>query len=472
MRTFYFQTKKESGLGTLYMRVRSRVKNLQIMLNSHIQVDIPTWTKANSSIEEWKKFSKTKDGKIIIAKLQAIDDAISNLVSQAIFDKPALDEAISNVVFAEQREAQRLKDEAERLKQEAEEKRKAELEAAERADVIRFLERFIDGMRDGTVKYKGASYTTNTVKGWNNFLGILKKFYKENPFTWDTINKNLTDKFLCFMEREGYMVSAINKYLVSFRAMVGYAMEHELHNNANALKCFTKRRVMENDKACEIYLTASELQALFEMPLSGLKAEIRDVFLVGCYTCQRFSDYSRIEKDNFTTTARGNRIVRLTQVKTRNEVCIPILNDNLLTIVERYNYDLPRVNEQVLNRYIKNILKDLSASVPSLAKKMPTVLTMKERDKEAKGDVEYERDVRGNVLKPRYELVSSHTARRSGITNLYLTGDFDHMQMMSISGHKDAKTFMEYIKLSLDEMADEISNRINARKARSNEALF
>lgn len=472
MRTFYFQTKKESGFATLYVRVRSRVQNLQIKISSKIQVDIQTWLKANSSIDEWRKFSKTKDGKVILAKLEAVDNAISNLVEQGIFDKDALDEAVSSVVYAEQREEQRLKEAAEQAKREEEARLQAQKEAAERADVIRFLENLVDGMRKGTVKYKGASYTANTVKGWNNFLGILKKFYKKHPFTWDDINKNLTDKFLCFMEKEGYMVSAINKYLVSFRAMTGYAMEQGLHDNAKAIRAFTKRRVTESDKACEIYLTATELQALYEMPLSGMRASVRDVFLVGCYTCQRFSDYSRIEKEHFTTTAKGNKIVRLTQVKTRNEVCIPILNDNLLTIVERYNYDLPRVNEQVLNRYIKDILKELSASVPSLAEKMPTVLTMKERDKEAKGDVVYERDLRGNVLKPRYELVSSHTARRSGITNLYLTGEFDHVQMMSISGHRDAKTFMDYIKLSLDEIADEIANRITARKAKSNEGLF
>jgi integrase len=473
MRTFFFQTKNKSGLGTLFVRVRRRVPALQIKISTRIQVDIASWEKAVSGTKEWSRFVKTKDGKVINEKLQAIDAAIDNLIGQGIYDKVALDEAVANIVFAEEREKQKRKEEAERMLREKEAKIQAELEAARRADVLRFLESYVASMKDGTIKYKGANYTKNTVKCWNNFLGILTKFYKDNPFTWNDINKSLTDRFLCFMETEGYMVSAINKYLVTFRAMVGYAMEQGLHDNANALKAFTKRKIVESDKAKEIYLTAGEIQSLFEMKLQGLDAIVRDVFLVGCYTCQRFSDYSRLERENFTTTANGTKIVRLIQIKTRNTVVIPILNDNLLTIAKRYNYDIPAVNDVVLNRYIKRILKELSQTVPTLAKKERTLLTMKERTKEERGEVTFERDSKGNVIKPRYELVSSHTARRSGITNLYLTGKFDTFQMMSISGHRDMKTFTEYIKLSSDEIADGIALKMTSEiDGPSNERLF
>lgn len=108
----------------------------------------------------------------------------------------------------------------------------------------------------------------------------------------------------------------VNKYLVSFRAMVGYAHEDGLHNNDRALSCFSKRKVEENDKAIEIYLTETELQALAEMELTGLKDQVRDIFLVGCYTCQRVSDYNNIQPEDFTTTAKGTPIIRLVQQKT------------------------------------------------------------------------------------------------------------------------------------------------------------
>ena len=119
-------------------------------------------------------------------------------------------------------------------------------------------------------------------------------------------------------------------------------------------------------------------------------------------------------------------------------------------------------------------LKELSETVPTLARLERTVLTMKERAKEERGEVSFMRDAKGYVVKPRYDLVSSHTARRSGITNLYLTGLFDSFQMMSVSGHKDEKTFNEYIKLSSDEIADAIAKKLAERNKNksSNEGLF
>ena len=425
-------------------------------------------------MEEWNRFLKSKDGKEIHAKMQGVDNAIDSLTEQGIYEKSLIDEAVANVIYKEEREQQRIKEEEERKAQEEQMRIEAEKEAVRKADVILFMKNFLDGIRSGEIKNGAETYNKNTCKVWSNFLGILKRFYETNPFTWTDVNKSLTDRFVCFMEDSGYMVKSINKYLICFRAMVGYALEQGLHDNTLALKAFSKKKVQESDKAKEIYLTETELQALYEMKLDGLKETVRDVFLVGCYTCQRFSDYSRLERENFTTTAKGTRIVRIVQEKTGNSVVIPILNDNLLHIAEKYDYEIPQVNDVVLNRYIKQILKELSETVPTLARMERTVLTMKERSKEERGEVSFMRDTKGYVVKPRYDLVSSHTARRSGITNLYLTGLFDSFQMMSVSGHKDEKTFNEYIKLSSDEIADAIAKKLEERNKNksSNEGLF
>ena len=329
------------------------------------------------------------------------------------------------------------------------------------------------GIKNGQIKNGAENYTPNTCKVWSNFLGILKRFIQIYPFTWEDINKTLANRFVTFMEEDGYMTTSINKYIICFKAMIRNAMYQELHNNPVALGAFSKKKVQEADKAKEIYLEEAELQSLYEMRLEGLRDRVRDVFLVGCYTCQRFSDYSRLRREYFTTTAKGTKVVRIVQEKTGNSVVIPVLNDNLLHIAEKYDYNIPKVSDVILNRYIKQILKDLSFSVPSLARKERTLLTMKEREKEEQELTFFERDDKGHVIKPRYELVSSHTARRSGITNLYLSGSFDNFQMMSISGHKDEKTFSDYIKLSSDEVADTIAKKMDERKkTMNNEVLF
>lgn len=464
MGNYFLRTKKEKGTASVYLRVQKRNPKLNILVCSKVSVDIQQWDKVTQDVAKWNDYCKTQDGRKVKETLDSISSAIDNLISQGIYDKARIDEVVEAIVFREERERQRIQEEEERQEQERLRQIKEQEEEARKADVILFLENFLEGIKNGRIKNGAENYTLNTCKVWSNFLGILKRFIKISPFTWKDINKALADRFVSFMEKNGYMVTSINKYIICFKAMIQNAMDQELHNNLIALRAFSKKKIQETDKAKEIYLTKAELQALYEMPLEGLKDKVRDVFLVGCYTCQRFSDYARLEKENFTKTAKGTKVVRIVQEKTGNDVVIPILNDNLLHIAEKYGYDIPKVNDVILNRYIKQILKELSSTVPSLARKERTLLTMKEREKEKQGLVSFERDNKGYVIKPRYELVSSHTARRSGITNLYLSGNFDTYQMMSISGHRDEKTFYEYIKLSSDEVADSIAQKKEEHK--------
>ena len=456
--------RQEKGTASVYLRVQKRNPKLNILVCSKVSVDIQQWDKVTQDVAKWNDYCKTQDGRKVKETLDSISSAIDNLISQGIYDKARIDEVVEAIVFREERERQRIQEEEERQEQERLRQIKEQEEEARKADVILFLENFLEGIKNGRIKNGAENYTLNTCKVWSNFLGILKRFIQISPFTWKDINKALADRFVSFMEKNGYMVTSINKYIICFKAMIQNAMDQELHNNLIALRAFSKKKIQETDKAKEIYLTKTELQALYEMPLEGLKDKVRDVFLVGCYTCQRFSDYARLEKENFTKTAKGTKVVRIVQEKTGNDVVIPILNDNLLHIAEKYGYDIPKVNDVILNRYIKQILKELSSTVPSLARKERTLLTMKEREKEKQGLVSFERDNKGYVIKPRYELVSSHTARRSGITNLYLSGNFDTYQMMSISGHRDEKTFYEYIKLSSDEVADSIAQKKEEHK--------
>ena len=106
---------------------------------------------------------------------------------------------------------------------------------------------------------------------------------------------------------------------------------------------------------------------------------------------------------------------------------------------------------------------------PSLAVMERTKLNKKEvaREKKAKkeGKEIFQYDEQGYPIKPRWSLVSSHTARRTAITNMFLSNKYTTGQMMYVSGHKKEKTFNNYIKLSLDEYADNVASA-------SDEGLF
>lgn len=102
-----------------------------------------------------------------------------------------------------------------------------------------------------------------------------------------------------------------------------------------------------------------------------------------------------------------------------------------------------------------------SHTVPSLAKKERTILTVLEKKIEIegrkKGVEPFEYDDEGFPIKARWEMVSLHTARRSFITNVYLSGKFSTEFMMKLSGHTKYDTFKRYVRLSLDEYADDIA---------------
>lgn len=468
---FYIRKQDEKKeMATLFFRVQNKKHKVDTLFSSQIQVDVHDWREAVSSEENWIRH-REKNFKLH-DMLSKIEMAVKSEVEGMHFERENVEEAILAIANPKKSEAARKARKAEedaRLKEEqmqreeAEKKRLAEESA--KANIWNYLDRFVDDIKIGKRLNGNDRYTPGSCKAWSSFRKLYNGFDSRHKLTWSDVDRALVTKFLEHLGRLDYMGSSVNKYLVSFRALVGYAYTDGIHNNDRALMCFSKRKVEESDKAAEIYLSEAELQALADMELTGLKDQVRDIFLVGCYTCQRVSDYNNITPDSFTTTAKGTPIIRLIQQKTRNEVKIPIMNPNLHAICEKYSYNIPSVIDVLINRYIKEILKELSESVPSLAVKVPTKLTMKQKTNEELGKLTVERNAKGEVVMPRYACVTTHTARRSGITNMYLSHKYTIVQMMHVSGHKTQKTFMDYIKLSSDEIADEIDAIANPTKA-------
>lgn len=353
------------------------------------------------------------------------------------------------------------------------------------ANMDEYLDWLINQMESGDFLFGASKYDPNTVRAWKVFRTVFRSFsdtcrHNTRPLAWATIDKITYDLFVKFCQKRGYMTKTINKYIVSFKALIRYAAKyHQLHTNTACLEYFSRLREVEGCAQTNIYLTEEEIQALYDMELEpgSLYDKVRDVFLIGCYTGQRISDYGRLNAENFKTTARGTAVVKLVQEKTNNSVTIPITNGNLLKIAEKYNYDFPVISDVIINRYIKTICKRLSETVPSLATPVKTALTKPEILAEKAGKATFERNAAGDPIKPRYDLVKTHTARRSLLTNLYRRKEFSNLQLMSISGHKTEKHFYLYLSQSADEIADEIAEIIRREEegrgpGRSNEDLF
>lgn len=340
-----------------------------------------------------------------------------------------------------------------------------ELQEARRPNVLEYIRRRIEGMENGDIKRKGNNYKKGTLHAYKVSQTVLEAFAKTHPFNWEDIDEQLIDKYVQNQEELGYMKKSINKHLASLSAMLNAAFKDGYQFKTSVLSHFPKLNVTRDDKVEEIYLTEAELQALYEMPLEDKSDDIaRDIFLVGCYTSQRYSDYSRIRKSD-VSFHDGIGIVTLIQQKTDTEVSIPVLNDNLIRVFEKYDYELPFINNSTLNRKIKDVIKRLSESVPSLREEIPTRLRLDQSKMESEGRVAFKRNNRGEVLIPKYDLVTSHTARRTGITLMYLSRILDTHEMMSISGHKTESVFHDYIKLSGIELATGIAKKVARAKS-------
>ena len=351
-----------------------------------------------------------------------------------------------------------------------------------------YADYLIEAMERGDFKNAGEDYGAQTVKMWKVFSGVLKDFEtahlisRRKALHWDDLGKETYDLFIGFCKTKGFMTSTINKYIGCFTALIKYAARyHNLHKNEGATAHFHRLRVKVNDEQARIYLSASEVKALYylDLPPGSLYDQVRDVFLAGVYCGQRFSDYGRLSPEHFTVTERGTRVIRLTQKKTGHTVVVPFLDDNLLALARKYNYSFPNISEVIVNRYIKKICKALSEKVPSLADRVPTALTLRDNRAEAAyrtehdGENLFERDEYGRVVKPRYELVTTHTARRTAITNLFKSHQFSTYQLMAISGHKSLRNLLLYVRESGNEVADEIDAILRQKDSpRTAENLF
>ena len=72
---------------------------------------------------------------------------------------------------------------------------------------------------------------------------------------------------------------------------------------------------------------------------------------------------------------------------------------------------------------------------------------------------------------PKYELITTHTARRSFATNQYLAG-LPTLTIMKITGHRTETAFMQYIKITPKEHAQKLKEFWKNQATKQPEPLF
>lgn len=448
----YIRTKQTEGKAYLYTSVRcgSVIERFNLLM----QVDVKKWIECSKT--ERKK-ANYLDSLNYTNKIQEIEKGLKVLKKYHKCKKEEVDKLIENIVLHEVREEMIKREET-----------KSKLECEKRKRFKEYAQNYIEEMQCGVRRtIKNKLYSKNTIRNWEQTVDKVLDFYKKHPFSWDDINQQLISMFIKYLEDDELNKTTIQKLMKNFKKLIRDAESEGLHENFRARSLNYTIEVRESDKSTEVYLTTEELQGLYDMKLSGTEEQVRDVFLIGCFIGQRISDYGRIEPEWFGKTRNGVKVIRLEQAKTGNRVCVPIVGSQLKTLLKKYNYCVPKISDQEIDRAIKDICERLSVSIPSLAIKEKTILKKHEKialytNKDG-GRKLFEINENGECIKPKWAMVASHTARRTCITNMYLAKKTDGSpkytlaEMMHVSGHKTESQFRAYIKCSLDEYAEMVA---------------
>lgn len=270
-----------------------------------------------------------------------------------------------------------------------------------------------------------------TIKNYKTSLNYLKKFAdaKNYPLDFDSIDSHFYDKFTSSLVNGGRVTNnTIGRIIKNLKSFLNWATDKKYNSNLE----FKKFKVKREEKEV-IYLTTEELYKVYELNLDDEELEsIRDIFCFGCFTGLRISDIKQVSKDNVI-----NNELQVRVQKTKDILKIPLLPEAQV-ILKKYDYELPQMNEQKVNRLIKLVCE--------LAHLNETVL-----------DIKYRGAKKIETKHPKYELITTHVARKTFVT-LCLEKGVPPQVIMSITGHKDYKTMKPYIKVADKVKKDSLFN--------------
>lgn len=301
--------------------------------------------------------------------------------------------------------------------------------------IARYVREMESGQRLNVHKLR---YGKSTVKNYKGFAVQFSLFCQAQgrTFNYEDIDLQFYDDFVAYFASKNYSVNTIGRHIKELKIIMRSSFEEGLHRNA---VCDSRKFRVLSSEVESIYLSETEIRAIAAVDLRHLRHHdmARDIFLVGCYTAQRYSDYSTIGEGNIRTLGNGQRVIDMKQQKTGNHVVIPVRRE-LQLILNKYGNRLPKSYEQKVNKYIKDVARRAGIT--------------------QKVEVSYvEQGERKTRLVEKCDLVKTHTARRSGATNMYLAG-VPTIAIMKITGHKTEREFMKYIKITEEQTAMELMN--------------
>lgn len=476
---FILRTKRTDGrMAPLSVLIRDKKHGVNCLLKTPIMVSPDKYPSAKSSKQFTTAYNESEEGRRVANEIHDAKVQITTAINDGVKTSEGFTEYINNGLVVAEGHA---------VNEEADKKRKSM--------IIPYFDRYIQRVLDNKAfKVNGEIYSDSCKKQFQSTRKCLGDFIgDDSTMTFDQIDVEFYENWLASMRSHNLTNSTINVYFSYMRRIINRALEEKVTTNAMAAHVF--HNVSGDSKYRQVLLTLSsdEIDELLSMKLKGTDKMVRDIFCVGFEVGQRWSDYGDIDKDQFYFED-GILYFKVEQVKTGKEVVTPIIDQRIVDILKGYDFNLPRVNRYTFESHIKRIFATLAKSVDSLNEEVYSIQTSAQktleaswkslREKRSKGerfttsesivynkakrlaelhhtegtDKLWKRDKKGHICRFRFELASSHVARRSRITDLLYQG-FTKDEVASISGHTSERNLDKY-----DKRVEEVRARLLAKK--------
>ena len=257
---------------------------------------------------------------------------------------------------------------------------------------------------------------------------VFREFVRDKDLPFIAINYQFYSDFILWLRQyKQYKENSVGNHIRNLKAVMNEGLRRKLHSNVD-FKEFTRPQ----EEVVNINLTAAELEKIYKCKLTGIAEKVRDVFVLGCYVAQRHSDYSRISMDDVK-----DGYIHILQKKTRHRIKIP-LHPIAKAILDKYQGVVPKISMQKFNEYIKEV-----ARFAKITDKVHVV--------EVKAGKKVDRYCE------KWELVTSHTARKTGVTNALRAG-VPIEDCMYLAGIKSPAVFRKYAGVTSDEYSERLAN--------------
>lgn len=220
-------------------------------------------------------------------------------------------------------------------------------------------------------KLLGREYTKSTLSKYIQMANAVQEFikleYKSNDIHLSKLNRPFLDDLELHLRTKRNMKQiSSNKVIQGLKSVVIYALERDWIER-DPFVGFTFKRVETEIK----YLTIEQINKLENTILSQSRLNrVKDMFLFSVYTGLHFTDAMSITKSNLVKGIDGNTWIDYVRGKTHKRIQIPLLNkaQSLLVKFREYglknDYLIPRITNQKLNSYLKEIAELVGIEIP------------------------------------------------------------------------------------------------------------